>query len=155
LPARRFPWGDEPFERSDLQGETTGSAYANYNQLFNTTYGTLPVGSFPLGMSPYGLYDMLGNAAEWTWDWFDFDYYASAPTADPLGSADEYPGLEDWKSVRGGSAFGTYIGGLGAFSVEHSIGFRSYADWMRYRAPDTGFRLARTSLTATPSLASP
>lgn len=52
-----FPWGDK-FERD----------YANTPQ-----YGhgdTLPVGSFEEGRSYYGVYDMTGNAWEWTDSWF-------------------------------------------------------------------------------------
>ncbi len=33
----------------------------------------------------FGLYDMLGNVTEWTSDWFEKDYYASSPAANPRG----------------------------------------------------------------------
>jgi len=59
---------------------------------------TLPVGSFPEGASPYGLFDMAGNASEWVNDWFDPYYYLKAPPADPKG-----PNGVLLKVVRGGS----------------------------------------------------
>ena len=34
-----------------------------------------PVGSYPKGISPYGVYDMLGNVTEWVADWYDETYY--------------------------------------------------------------------------------
>jgi sulfatase modifying factor 1 len=46
---------------------------------------TAPVGRFaPNG---FGLYDMLGNAWEWTADFHESDYYANSPVDDPKGPA--------------------------------------------------------------------
>ena len=55
-------------------------------------YGNHPVASkSPNG---YGLYDMSGNAAEWTNDWVED--YSAAPVTDPRG------GNDGWHNVRGG-----------------------------------------------------
>ena len=48
---RRWPWGD----RMDVKRLNT------YYSVGSTT----PVGSYPLGASPYGALDMAGNVAEW------------------------------------------------------------------------------------------
>ena len=59
---------------------------------------TMPVGSFPQSLSPYGLYDMAGNVAEWVQDWYDPNYYRSAPLSNPSG-----PERGAIKAMRGGS----------------------------------------------------
>ncbi len=59
---------------------------------------TLPVGSFPEGASPYGLFDMAGNASEWVQDWYEPYYYLKAPPANPPG-----PDGVLLKVMRGGS----------------------------------------------------
>ena len=90
---------------------------------------TLPVGSFPSAISPYGLYDMAGNVAEWVADWYDPNYYKSAPLSDPVG-----PARGAIKSMRGGSW------------LKPAISLRaSDRDWgtMDSRPSGTGFRCAK------------
>ena len=69
---RTYPWGDEP----------PSTRYANFNSLVRDT---TRVGSYPAGASPYGALDMAGNVWEWVSDFYDVDYYLTAPTADPAG----------------------------------------------------------------------
>jgi formylglycine-generating enzyme required for sulfatase activity len=47
---------------------------------------TAPVASF--APNAFGLYDMHGNAWEWTQDWYGEDYYAHSPVDDPQGPAE-------------------------------------------------------------------
>lgn len=47
--------------------------------------------------SPYGVTNLVQRASEWCADFFDADYYATSPAADPMGPA---TGAE--RSVRGG-----------------------------------------------------
>ena len=57
---------------------------------------TAPVGSY--APNAFGLYDMHGNAWEWTADWHDDHYYANSPVDDPKG-----PATGDVRVRRGGS----------------------------------------------------
>jgi eukaryotic-like serine/threonine-protein kinase len=82
---RTFPWGKT----------AANSSLANYNDAIGDT---TPVGSYPLGASPYGLLDMAGNVRQWVADWFDALFYRNSPLQNPLG-----PGLGVKRVLRGGS----------------------------------------------------
>ena len=64
------------------------------------TGDTAPVGSYPDGVSVYGVLDMTGNVEEWVADWYGKDYYADSPALNPVGPAPSTPPL---KVLRGGS----------------------------------------------------
>lgn len=59
------------------------------------------VGSFPQGISPYGVLDMAGNVWQWCADWYDENYYKAAPNTNPTGPTNETGA----RALRGGSWF--------------------------------------------------
>ena len=84
---RKYPWGDAFDTRAaNVDGSEDGYKYL------------APPGSFDTGRSPYGLYDMTGNVAEWVADTYGEQYYKKSPYRDPKG-----PETGDLKVVRGGS----------------------------------------------------
>ena len=82
-----YPWGTD---RTDMINPTL----ANY--FYSNKGGTMPVGSY--GANGYGLYDMVGNVWEWTWDWYG-GYEQTAQT-DPRG-----PSSGSARVIRGGGWF--------------------------------------------------
>ena len=72
---RIYPWGNT-FEKINL----------NCSESKNEK--PTPVTKHPQGQSPYGCFDMAGNVWEWTADWYDSQYYGSAPEKDPQGPKD-------------------------------------------------------------------
>jgi formylglycine-generating enzyme required for sulfatase activity len=147
--ARRYPWGND----WDIAKANSASYWAGRTVEFNSGADweafwirgegarlakekglkgevlTMPVGSFPQSLSPYGLYDMAGNVAEWVQDWYDPNYYRSAPLSDPAG-----PERGAIKSMRGGSW------------LKPAVSLRTTdRDWgtMDSRPSGTGFRCAK------------
>lgn len=91
---RIFPWGNSFENKLNFCDKKCDMEWAN-NDLDDGYADTAPVGSFPEGVSLYGIHDMAGNIWEWTASWYK-----------------AYPGAEDttdidfgevFKSVRGGS----------------------------------------------------
>jgi len=117
---RTYPWG-----------EGIDATFANFNNPSpnNAFSVTIRVGSFEKGRSPYGAYDMAGNAFEWVADWYDTNYYENSPTTNPTGAQSG-----DFKLLRGGS------GGSSAYGV--STSFRAWNSPFTTRNY-IGFRCAR------------
>lgn len=82
---RIFPWGN-----------TLDCSRANVKDCGYTF--PRPVKSYPSGASPYGAYDMIGNAWEWVNDWYLVEYYQTPNASNPSG-----PATGDKKVLRGGS----------------------------------------------------
>jgi formylglycine-generating enzyme required for sulfatase activity len=87
----RFPFGDR---------ETDLPEYAWFN--LNSGMRTHPVGQKK--PNAWGLYDMLGNAREWTADWYDPDYYRQSARQDPPGPSDGRTRVLRGAGFHGGGA---------------------------------------------------
>ena len=55
--------------------------WSRYSDNGSIPYRTIEVGGYPA--NPWGFYDMIGNVAEWTADWYG--NYSSKPVTDPTG----------------------------------------------------------------------
>ncbi len=109
----RFPWGDE-------------GPGCDRSQYFGCGSRPVEVGGFPFGASPFGVYEMAGNVAEWVSDRYAVDYYQQSPRQNPTGPINGY-----YRVLRGGSWGSTYIGlqtthrvWAGADTRDSDIGFR-------------------------------
>jgi formylglycine-generating enzyme required for sulfatase activity len=118
---RRYPWGDDPptpercvLERHPVYGERS----------------TAPVGSCPLGASPYGALDMVGNVWEWCQD-----------------SRDPGDGLSVMRVLRGGSFEAHYDDPVRSHREttprEQVVGFGLRQDASESRHASYGFRAVR------------
>ncbi len=115
LEAQDYPWGDKFDAKLLRSGVETGPG---------------EVAKFP--PNAFGLYDMAGNLSEWTADWFEREYYAKSPAANPTGPAD---GL--YRIIRGG-----------AWSDSPRRVTVYFRNWVRpsQRQPNIGFRCAQSIL---------
>ena len=113
--SRLYPWGD-----------TYSPEYANTKESNHSR--SMPGGNYPMGVSPYGLYDMAGNVWEWCSDGYAKGYYKVSPTRNPTGPED---GKE--RVIRGGSWSTSQV------DMAHRRGLKATRTY-----PSLGFRCART-----------
>lgn len=111
----------------ELMDYPTGGTIDGKQARFNGTAGPGRVGEFPA--NDFGLFDMAGNVAEWTADWFDREYYKRAEAKDRKG-----PAAGEYKVIRGGAWSDP--------APRITVFFRN---WVRpnQRSPNIGFRCAR------------
>ena len=88
---RQFPWGNDDLACTQAHYDGCGD-------------GAIETGSLPSGVSPFGIFDMAGNAAEWVSDRYAADYYQSSPLQNPAGPRNGY-----YRVIRGGSWSSTYL----------------------------------------------
>ena len=125
---RVYPWGDVFNPKIVNHGKFA------LNQLDDTDgYAELaPVGSFPQGRTPEGVYDLAGNVEEWVADWY-FPEYGENDAVNPKG-----PPAGDERVTRGGS----YLDARGWVRA----GARGKA-LPSMKRPHRGFRCARDGVT--------
>jgi iron(II)-dependent oxidoreductase len=130
---RIFPWGNEPagWQKSNIAHPGSKRGF-KYPPLAN-------VDRYDRGVSPYGVYQMAGNVAEWVNDWFDPEYYRQAPAFNPLG-----PPFGEDKVFRGGSWNEDPEVARSAGRGAGGLGHRSYL---------LGFRCAKTTVSGEQRLA--
>lgn len=115
------------------RGGLTGERYPNGGSLDSTVAnywksdGPRPVGSYP--PNGYGLYDMLGNVAEWCSDIYGYEFYGASPDSNPTG-----PEKGKFRVIRGGG----WHTGPGCSTVIFRNGLRS--NWRDF---SVGFRCAK------------
>ncbi|MEW5938993.1 MAG: SUMF1/EgtB/PvdO family nonheme iron enzyme [Chloroflexota bacterium] len=116
---RTYPWG-----------EGLDCDLANYYDENKFCVGdTSRVGSYPNGVSPYGLFDMAGNVSEWVMDWYDYsNYYSNSPSSNPQGPSSGLDHVFRGGSWQRGSPRsshrGTFLGRGGTNYDYEAIGFR-------------------------------
>lgn len=110
---RIYPWGNN-WDKSKVATHTGG---------------TVIVGSYTDGDSPYGLHDMAGNVWEWVQDWYAENYYQQGPSIDPKG-----PEAGLVRVLRGGSWVND--------TWDLRISYRGGGD-PSYHRDGVGFRCAR------------
>jgi formylglycine-generating enzyme required for sulfatase activity len=96
-----------PKEYIDASIPPSGNMLSHSSLIFERR----PVGSYP--PNPIGLYDMTGNVAEWTQDWFQEDFYEHAPHDNPSGPAQPVNPDDPKKTVRDWAGKGAHSGGSG------------------------------------------
>jgi len=98
---RRYPWGNmQPFV--DIANYNRGVWVSEAITLVAVTSGlegmSVRHGLKEGGRSPFGVFHMAGNAAEWVGDWYERDYYRKSPGKNPSG-----PPTGEKRVLRGGS----------------------------------------------------
>ena len=104
---RIYPWGNQPAGLSRANFGRTGLSgpVRDRPERLLLYPPIISVDKYENAVSPYGVYQMSGNVAEWTADWYDPNYYKAAPDRNPKG-----PERGTQKAFRGGG----WVAGVGS-----------------------------------------
>ncbi|ULA62766.1 MAG: Formylglycine-generating enzyme family protein [Nitrospira sp.] len=129
--ARVYPWGNEMAGLSRANFGRTGLSgpVRDRPERLLLYPPIISVFKYDNAASPYGVFQMAGNVAEWVSDWYDKDYYKTAPNRNPKG-----PEKGSQKAFRGGG----WIDSTPSVRVSQRNGTdpKTSMNWM-------GFRCAR------------
>lgn len=148
---RPYPWGsDQP--TCQLANTWAWNYYDSWNDKVGVqkgcSDGPVAVGSFPIGASPYGVLDMIGNVGEWVADYYSGTYYGESPERNPQG-----PASGETRVIRGLMGYfqqtdvlwiryGNRLFNFGDFFFRQSVWVRFF-NTENYRFYDLGFRCAK------------
>lgn len=118
---KAYAWGDETPDCSKAN-------IYNNSSMSDCVGDTVAVGSYPNGVSEFGVMDVTGNVWEWVADSYIEDYYSMSPTENPFADEDNQV-----RTVRGG--------GWAANWMAARVSSRAY-DLSFYSGADLGFRCA-------------
>ena len=96
---RIYPWGNQPAGLSRANFGRTGLSgpVRDRPERLVLYPPIISVDKYDNAVGPYGTFQMAGNVAEWVADWYDKEYYKTAPDRNPKG-----PENGTQKSFRGG-----------------------------------------------------
>ena len=96
---RIYPWGNQSAGPSRANFGRTGLSgpVRDRPERLLLYPPIISVDKYENAVSPYGVFQMAGNVAEWTADWYDPNYYKGAPDRNPKG-----PEKGTQKAFRGG-----------------------------------------------------
>jgi iron(II)-dependent oxidoreductase len=96
---RIYPWGNTPAGLTRANFGRTGIScpVRDRPERLLLYPPIISVDKYESGISPYQVWQMAGNVAEWVNDWYDPAYYHTAPDRNPGG-----PSLGTHRAFRGG-----------------------------------------------------
>jgi formylglycine-generating enzyme required for sulfatase activity len=117
---RKYPWGNDP-----PTADRARFAQPYQNPVYKA--GVAPVGAEAKGASPFGIFDLSGNASEWVADWFS-ESFPRSDVRNPKG-----PANGSGKVLRGGGWYDP---------PERITATRRMYASPTHRSDDIGFRCA-------------
>jgi iron(II)-dependent oxidoreductase len=146
---RIYPWGNEMAGLSRANYGRTGLSgpVRDRPERLLLYPPIISVFKYDNSASPYGVFQMAGNVAEWVADWYEKDYYKTAPDRNPKG-----PDKGTQKAFRGGG----WIDSTPSVRVSQRNGTdpKTSMNWMGFRCArdvkDGGSEATPAQTTVTP-----